>query len=74
MFVNKLLHKVSRSVNAFREIYKLQGEQEIDLAALAKLLGFDVSAKMMLKRDGESVYLVVYQRQRAEPDYTIKVR
>lgn len=74
MFVNKLLHKVSRSVNAFREIYRLQGEQEIDLAALAKLLGFDVNAKMMLKRERESVYLVVYQRQRDEPDYTIKVK
>ena len=72
--VKAIFNKVTATVNLYRRINRLATAGEIDLSEVLALLNCAGCVKMTLKRKDDSVFLLVYQRGKSEPDYTIKVK
>tara|TARA_Y100000022_G_C13156983_1_gene332133 strand:+ start:181 stop:402 length:222 start_codon:yes stop_codon:yes gene_type:complete len=72
--VKAIFAKVTATVNLYRRISELASSSEINLSEVLALLNCAGCVKMTLKRENDSVFLLVYQRGKPEPDYTIKVK
>ena len=72
--VKTIFAKVTATVNLYKQISRLAASPEINLSEVLALLNCAGCVKMTLKRENDSIFLLVYQRGKPEPDYTIKVK